>query len=104
MKDKSINQWVNGLTKVNVPCGPINNIKQVFDDLQVKNRNMLISMKHPRSKKRIKVIGSPMNFSKSKIKYKKSPPLLGEDTEKILKTFLKLNDKELKILKNKKII
>ena len=104
MKDKSIDQWVAGLTKVNVPCGPINNIKQVFDDLQVKYRNMLISMKHPRSEKEIKVVGSPMNFSKSKIQYKKPPPLLGEDTQKILKKFLKLNDKQLKTLKNKKII
>ncbi len=104
MKDKSIDQWVAGLTQVNVPCGPINDIKQVFDDLQVKYRKMLVSMKHPKSSKPINIIGSPMNFSKSKIKYKKSPPLLGEDTQKILKKFLKLNDSELKNLKNKKII
>ncbi len=104
MKDKSIDQWVAGLTEVNVPCGPINNIKQVFDDLQVKYRNMLISMKHPKSKTKIKVIGSPMNFSKSKIKYKKPPPLLGEDTQKILKKFLKLGKRELENLKSKKII
>ena len=30
---KTITEWVQGLTKINVPCGPINNIKQVFDDL-----------------------------------------------------------------------
>ena len=88
IKTKSINQWVKGLTKINVPCGPINNIKQVFDDEQVKSRRMIIPMNHPKSKnKKIKIIGSPMKFSISKVKYKKSPPTLGADTQKILKYF-----------------
>ena len=105
IKEKTINQWVKGLTKVNVPCGPINNIKQVFNDQQVKYRNMIVTMNHPKAKnKKIKLVGSPMNFSKSKIKYKKSPPLLGEDTSEVLKTFLKLSEKEMKTLKKKKII
>ena len=105
MKTKTIKQWVKGLTEINVPCGPINNIKQVFADQQVKSRKMVISMKHPKSKnKKLKLIGSPMNFSKSKIKYKKSPPLLGEDTEKILKEYLNLSKKDLSELKKKKII
>ena len=105
IKEKTINQWVKGLTKVNVPCGPINNIKQVFNDQQVKYRNMIVTMNHPKAKnKKIKLVGSPMNFSKSKIKYKKPPPLLGEDTAEVLKTFLKLSEKEMKTLKKKKII
>ena len=105
MKTKTIKQWVKGLTEINVPCGPINNIKQVFADQQVKSRKMVISMKHPKSKnKKLKLIGSPMNFSKSKIKYKKSPPLLGEDTEKILKQYLKLSKRDLSKLKKKQII
>ena len=36
----NINFWVSGLVKVNVPCGPINNIKKVFDDPQVIYRKM----------------------------------------------------------------
>ncbi len=104
-KKKSIQYWVNGLTKYNVPCGPINNIKQVFDDPQVKSRKMKISMSHRKSKtKKIDVIASPLNFSESPIKYKKSPPTLGEDTSKILKNFLKLNAIELGKLKKNKII
>ena len=81
IKAKNINFWVNGLTKVNVPCGPINDISQVFEDPQVKSRNMKIKMKHRKSKKKIDLIASPIKFSVSKIKYKKSPPTLGEDTE-----------------------
>ena len=105
MKTKTIKQWVTGLTKVNVPCGPINDLKQVFNDPQVLARKMRVPMKHNKSKsKKIDIIGSPMNFSLSKIKYKKSPPSLGEDTCKFLKKFLKISEKKLDILKKKNII
>ena len=74
IKAKNINFWVNGLTKVNVPCGPINDISQVFEDPQVKSRNMKIKMKHRKSKEKIDLIASPIKFSVSKIKYKKCSP------------------------------
>ena len=102
---KTITEWVQGLTKINVPCGPINNIKQVFDDPQVKSRKMKINMKHKKSKTgKINIIGSPMNFSVSKIRYKKTPPTLGEDTKKFLKKFLKISIPEIKRLKDEGII
>ena len=104
IKVKNISYWVSGLTKVNVPCGPINDISQVFKDPQVKSRNMKIKMKHKKSKQKIDLIASPMKFSVSNIKYKKPPPTLGEDTELFLKKFLKISASDLKKLKLKKII
>ena len=105
MKKKTIKQWVNGLTKVNVPCGPINNIQQVFEDPQVIFRKMKVSMKHKKSKsKKIDIIANPINFSISKIRYKKSPPTLGEDTSKVLKKFLNLSSDDLKKYRKKNII
>ena len=104
LKEKKIDYWVSGLNKLNVPCGPINNIKQVFEDPQVNSRKMKIKMKHKKSKKPIDLIGNPIKFSLSKVKYKKSPPTLGQDTEKILINFLKLSKKEVNRLKDKKII
>ena len=102
---KTITEWVQGLTKINVPCGPINNIKQVFDDPQVKSRKMKINMKHKKSKTgKINMVGSPMNFSVSKIRYKKTPPTLGEDTKKFLNKFLKISIPEIKKLKDEGII
>ena len=104
LKKKTIKDWVSGLNKVNVPCGPINNIKQVFNDPQVNSREMKIKMNHKKSKRPIHVIGNPVKFSLSKVKYKKSPPTLGEDTDKILTNFLNLSKKDIKRLKEKKII
>ena len=102
---KTITEWVQGLTKINVPCGPINNIKQVFDDPQVKSRKMKINMKHKKSKTgKINIVGSPMNFSVSKIRYKKTPPTLGQDTKKFLNKFLKISIPEIQKLKDEGII
>ena len=103
IKVKNINYWVSGLTKVNVPCGPINDISQVFKDPQVKSRNMKIKMKHKKSRKKIDLIANPIKFSVSNIKYKKPPPTLGQDTE-IFKKIFKNEASDLKKLKVKKII
>ena len=65
---------------------------------------MKISMKHKKSKKNIDLIASPINLEKSPVEYKKSPPVLGEDTNKILKKFLKLEINEIKKLRKEKII
>ena len=105
IKTKKIKYWVDGLIKVNVPCGPINDIEKVFKDPQVNFRDMVVSMSHRLSKnKKINLVGSPINLSESPVKYKKSPPMLGEDTNFILKKYLKLKKFEIEILKKKKII
>ena len=72
IKEKTIDYWVSGLIKANVPCGPINDVNQVFKDPQVKSRKMRIKMKHRKSKNKIDLIGSPMKFSLSKVNYIKS--------------------------------
>ena len=102
IKKKDISYWVKGLINVNVPCGPINNIEQVFKDPQVIFRKMAVDIKH--KNKKIKIVGSPIKFNKSPIIYKKSPPTLGEDTVSVLKKFLKLNKSRIVDLKKKNII
>ncbi len=43
----STSHWLEGLEKFNVPCGPVNTVKDVFDDPQIKHRKMEISIPHP---------------------------------------------------------
>ena len=102
IKKKEISYWVKGLINVNVPCGPINNIKQVFKDPQVIFRKMAVDIKH--KNKKIKIVGSPIKLNKSPVTYKKSPPTLGEDTVSVLKKFLKLKKSRIEDLKKKNII
>ncbi|MFT4938926.1 MAG: crotonobetainyl-CoA:carnitine CoA-transferase CaiB-like acyl-CoA transferase [Paraglaciecola sp.] len=69
--------WLEHLSAVHVPCGPINDISQVFADTQVQHRGMQISMEHPLTSD-LPLVANPVKFSATPIEYKQAPPILGE--------------------------
>lgn len=69
--------WLEHLSAAHVPCGPINNIDQVFEDPQVQYRDMQISMAHPLATE-LPLVANPVKFSATPIEYKQAPPILGE--------------------------
>ena len=75
--------WVPRLEAAGVPCGPINNVAEVFADEQIKHRQMQISLPHPTAGD-VALLGSPMRFSAAPITHERHPPLLGEHTDEIL--------------------
>ncbi len=95
--------WIESLQKVAVPCGLINTIEQVFEDPQVQHRGMKIEMEHPLSG-RVTGVANPIKFSETPVEYKKAPPLLGEDTNKVLQEILGKSAMEIQELKEKKIV
>ncbi|WP_323752971.1 CaiB/BaiF CoA-transferase family protein [Marinobacter sp.] len=90
--------WMNCLAKVHVPCGPIQNIAEVFEDPQVKARNMKLELEHPELGK-VPGIANPIKFSKTKQNYSKAPPLLGEDTDGVLQRILGKSADDLQALR-----
>lgn len=80
-------EWIDDLVGVHVPCGPIQNIAEVFEDPQVQARNMKIELEHPQLGK-VPGIANPIKFSKTPQTYRKAPPLLGEDTDSVLQRLL----------------
>jgi crotonobetainyl-CoA:carnitine CoA-transferase CaiB-like acyl-CoA transferase len=76
--------WLSLLEKANLPCAPIQTLDEVFTSSQVKHREMLVEMDHPTAGK-VKLVGSPLHFSRTPVSYRQSPPLLGEHTEVILR-------------------
>lgn len=83
--------WVETIQKVKVPVGVINNLEQTFAEPQVIARKMLVEMKHP-MKEKLKVIASPMKFSRTPVQYRKAPPTLGEDTNTVLERYLAVEE------------
>lgn len=97
--------WMEELAKAQVPCGPVNDLGEVFSNPQIRERNMEIEMPHPKSGTgQVSLIGNPLNFSKTPVDYKKAPPFLGEDTDDILKSVLGMDDAEIQALKTTGII
>ncbi len=99
-----IRHWVEGLTKVNVPCSPINAIDQVFADPQVKARNMEIAMPHSASDEPVRLIGSPIKMSESPVSYRRPPPTLGQHTAEVLHELLGLKPDQIDGLRRRRVI
>lgn len=76
--------WVDAIHQRKVPVGLINNIAQAFEEPQVLQRNMLVSVKHP-LKDALTLIGSPIKLSETPVEYNRAPPLLGEHTDEVLR-------------------
>ncbi len=80
---RPVADWVRDLQAVNVPCGPINDLADVFADAQVLARNMYQEMPHP-TLGSIKQTGLPIKFSATPGGLDRHPPLLGEHNQEVL--------------------
>jgi crotonobetainyl-CoA:carnitine CoA-transferase CaiB-like acyl-CoA transferase len=82
-KRRTTADWVSALETAGVANGPINNIKQVFDEPQVAARGMRIDLPHPTAGT-VPLVASPMRFSATPLEHKLPPPTLGQHTDEIL--------------------
>ena len=80
---RPVDDWVKDLQAASVPCGPINDIADVFADSQVLARQMFQEMPHP-TLGTIKQTGLPIKFSKTPGGLDRHPPLLGEHNQQLL--------------------
>jgi crotonobetainyl-CoA:carnitine CoA-transferase CaiB-like acyl-CoA transferase len=102
---KKRDQWVEGLGKLGVPASPVNDIGQVFEDPQVRHRNMHIEVPHPLAKKgTVDLIGNPINYSGTKIEYRMAPPTCGQHTEEVLRELLGMGGDEIAALREEGIV
>ena len=83
--DRGVSGW-RCCRNENVPADPINTIPEVFDDPQVKAREIGGGHAAPYLR-RIKVVGSPLKLTQPG-DLRGHPPLLGEHTDEILRARL----------------
>jgi crotonobetainyl-CoA:carnitine CoA-transferase CaiB-like acyl-CoA transferase len=87
MLTRPMSEWVACMEAANVPCGPINNLEQVFEDPQVRHRQMKLTLPHPVGGE-IPNLANPIRFSDTPIQYERAAPMLGEHTDEVLATRL----------------
>mgnify|MGYP005820629413 FL=1 len=80
-------EWIIALEQAGVPCGPINDLAQVFDDAQIKARGVQISLPHALSGE-VKLVANPIRLSRTPVEYRSAPPLLGEHNAEVLADWL----------------
>jgi formyl-CoA transferase len=79
-------EWIEALNKAGVPCGPILNIKQVFEDPQVQHLGLAQTVRHP-ERGEIRVQGLPAALSRTPGAIRRAAPVHGQHTEEILAEF-----------------
>lgn len=79
--------WIQDLEAAGVPCGPINDIAQVFTDPQVLQRGLRVSVPHDQAG-HIDVVANPLRLSDTPVSYRMGPPVLGAHTQQVLDDWL----------------
>ncbi|HMM51474.1 MAG TPA: CaiB/BaiF CoA-transferase family protein [Burkholderiaceae bacterium] len=83
--------WLEALERAGVPCGPINDLRQVFDNEQVRARGLRIEIEREDAGA-VPLVGSPLKMSATPPSYRLPPPRLGEHTEQVLRELLGYDD------------
>lgn len=89
--------WIEHLEKIGVPTGPVNTLKEAFQDPQVKSMEVGKSFREG-----LKTVASPLHLKESPPIYKRRPPRLGEHTNEILSSFFSRD--QIKVLREKGVV
>lgn len=76
--------WLALLEAAGIPCGPVNDIADVFADPQVKARDMVTCIEHPHAGA-VPLVASPLKLSATPVDLRHAPPLLGQHTDEVLR-------------------
>ena len=100
---KTTAEWVAQLEAVGVPCGPINDLAQVFADPQVKARGLAMQLPHALAGL-VPQVASPIRLSETPVEYRNAPPLLGEHTQQVLEQVLGLKPDAVEALRRSGVL
>jgi crotonobetainyl-CoA:carnitine CoA-transferase CaiB-like acyl-CoA transferase len=96
-------EWLAALEAAGVPCGPINDLAQVFSEPQAIARGLKFELQHPRAGQ-VALVRSPMRFSATPVQHHAPPPTLGQHTDEVLRDVLKKDPAEIARLRAEGIV
>lgn len=100
---KTNREWKEIFEGSSCPSGPVNSLKEVFDDPHVKSIGLVKTLKHS-SVGEIKVVGHPVEYSEPGVGIQSPPPTLGEHTDSVLRNVLNYDNDTITELKRQKVI
>jgi crotonobetainyl-CoA:carnitine CoA-transferase CaiB-like acyl-CoA transferase len=102
-KKRTKREWLELLEAAGVPNGPINDVAQLYEEPQVKARGIRMELPHGAGA-RLPLVASPMRFSDTPLEYRLAPPLLGAQTDEVLRGLLGKTDVDMERLRAAKVI
>ncbi|MGN6315200.1 CaiB/BaiF CoA transferase family protein [Trinickia sp.] len=103
VKTRGKREWIEALEAAGVPCGPINDVGEVFADEQVRARGMRVEVPHP-SGATAPLVRNPIRMSATPPEVRSAPPTLGEHTEAVLRDVLGYDEAAIAALRGKSVI
>ncbi len=94
MRTQTTACWIERLEAVGVPCGPVNDYRQTFEDPQVRHRGLRVDVSRADGAM-AGTIASPLRLAATPPVYDRAPPVLGQDTEAVLREVLGKDDSEI---------
>jgi crotonobetainyl-CoA:carnitine CoA-transferase CaiB-like acyl-CoA transferase len=89
LQKKSRVYWLAACEKVGVPCGPVNNLEQVFNDPHLQHRGAEVRMPHPLAGSgEVSLIANPLKLSETPVRYRHAPPIRNQHEQEILRDWL----------------
>jgi len=83
-RTRPVAHWIDKLNAAGVPSGRVMHIGEVFEDPQTMHQQMRLTIEHPQHGP-IDVLGFPIKFTDDPCRVHRPPPLLGADTDDILR-------------------
>jgi len=89
LRSRPRQSWLEELEAVGVPCGPVNNLEEVFSDPHVKARGAELRLPCPwASGGEIGLLANPLKMSRTPVTYLRPPPRLNENEAEVLRDWL----------------
>lgn len=103
MRTRTTAAWIAALETAQVPCGPINTLDQVYADPQVVSRGLVETVTRANGAQ-VRLTASPLRLSETPPQTRAAPPLLGQDTDAVLRELLSVSEMDLRAWRERAVI
>jgi crotonobetainyl-CoA:carnitine CoA-transferase CaiB-like acyl-CoA transferase len=100
---RTTEEWLARLQREGVPAAPINTVDQVVSDPQVRLREMVVDLEHPRLGS-LRTLGTPIKAAGMPPFRPLPPPALGEHTDAVLRELLRYPAERIDELRRRGVI
>lgn len=101
-REQPVAHWIDKLSASSVPCAPIYNMEQLFDDPHIRDRDLVLHLPHG-SGVDVPVLRSPLHLSAAPVEHR-APPMLGEHTREVLQQWVGRTDDQIDDMQRLKVV
>ncbi len=100
---RTADEWLKRLEAVGVPAGRIRSVAEVCESAHLKARGMIVTLPHPKAGQ-VTVMGVPIRLHATPGRAAAAPPVLGQHTDRVLKSIVGLKPAEIARLRERGVV